>query len=319
MLLRKSYAGLRGTRGGGNLGGVTGGITVFFPLLLVLLVSCAPGQQPPPEPGTFIDALGRSFTLEEHPRRVVSLTPAITEILFAIGAGDRVVGVTRYCDYPPEARSRAPVGGFSGITVSVEQIRALNPDLVILSADMHARIVLLLDNLGIPSFAVEPRTFSEVFAVIALLGELCAVASNAENVISEMKARIASVEERARDRPRPAVFWVLSEEPLMTAGGETFISEAITLAGGRNIFADLREQWPLVSPEQLLVRRPDWVLAGSDMAGTGDDLVLRNPLWQNFSAIREGRFAFVDGDLLYRYGPRLADAVAMISEIIHPD
>jgi len=307
------------------------GATVIFAglalLLLALLLSCAPGQEPaaeprqgraspPAEPGTFIDALGRHYAPDEKPRRVVSLNPAVTEILFAIGAGDMVVGVTEHCNYPAEARERVSVGGFAGITVSVEQIRVLNPDLVILSADMHARIVQLLDSLGIPSFAVEPRSFSEVYGVIALLGELSGFEAGAEQVIADMKGRIAVVQERLRDRPQPSVLWVLSEEPLMSAGGETFISEAISLAGGRNIFADLREQWPLISPEQVLVRNPDWVLLGSDMAG-GDLPLLRSPLWQNFPAVREGRVAFVDGDLLYRYGPRLADAVALIAGIIH--
>ena len=268
-------------------------------------------------PGAFVDALGRHYAPEEKPRRIVSLNPAVTEILFAIGAGALLVGVTEHCDYPAAAREKASVGGFAGITVSVEQIRVLNPDLVILSADMHARIVLLLDNLGIPSFAVEPRSFSEVYGVIALLGELSGFESGAEQVIAGMKERIAAVQESLRGRPQPTVLWVLSEEPLMSAGGETFISEAISLAGGRNIFADLREQWPLISPEQVLVRNPDWVL-GSDMAG-GGTAPLRNPLWQNFPAVREGRVAFVDGDLLYRYGPRLADAVALIAEIIHGD
>ena len=285
--------------------------------LLLLLISCAPRQEAQ-EPGAFIDALGRHYTPEGIPRRIVSLNPAVTEILFAIGAGDLLVGATEHCDYPAAARELASVGGFAGITVSVEQIRVLNPDLVILSADMHSRIVLLLDSLDISSFAVEPRNFYEVYSVIALLGELSGFEEGAANVIAGMKERIAAVQERVRDRPVPTVLWVLSEEPLMSAGGETFISEAISLAGGRNIFADIREQWPLISSEQVLVRNPDWVLSGSDMAGGGFP-VLRNPLWQNFQAIREGRLAFVDGDLLYRYGPRLADAVSVIAEIIHGD
>ncbi|MCL2374870.1 MAG: cobalamin-binding protein [Treponema sp.] len=293
----------------------------FVPLLVALFASCDPPCQPPPDPGTFIDALGRRYAQDDPPARIVSLVPAVTEILFAIGAGDRLVGVTRYCDYPPAASQLAFVGGFSGITVSVEQIRALNPDLVILSADMHARLVLLLDNLGIPSFAVEPRNFSEVYETIALLGELCGAAEEAEHVVAAMKENITRVQDRLRDRPQAAVFWVLAEDPLMTAGGETFVSEAIALAGGRNIFADVREQWPIVSAEQVLMRRPDWVLAGSGMAvAVADDApALRNPLWQNIAAVREGRVAFVDGDLLYRYGPRLAEAVAMIAHIIHED
>ena len=288
-------------------------------LLPILFLSCTPRQAPPPEDGAFIDALGRRYAPTELPRRIVSLNPAITEILFAIGAGDLLVGVTGHCDYPPQARELTLVGGFSGITVSVEQIRVLEPDLVFLSADMHERLVLLLDNLGITSFAVEPRSFSEVYEAIALIGELTGEASGAVAVIAEMQGKIARVEERLRDRPRQSVFWVLWDEPLMSAGRETFVSQAISLAGGENIFADIGEQWPLISPEQILLRRPDWVLMGSDMAAGGDIPLLRNPIWQNFPAVREGRVAVVDGDLLYRFGPRLADAVIMIAEILHGD
>jgi len=251
----------------------------------------------------------------------VSLVPAITEILFAIGAGERVVGVTQYCDYPAEARTRTSVGGFSGATMSLEQIRVLRPDLVFLSADMHSRIVSLLNELGLPSFAVEPRNFSQVCSVIELVGELTGCGPGASRVIEEMKRKIAGVEERISGRAPPGVFWVLSEDPLMTAGQNTFVSEAINLAGGRNIFGELGEQWPMVSQEQILLRKPDWILLGNDMSGTGTAagrILLKSTFWQNIPAYREGRLAFVDADMLYRYGPRLADAVDLLAEIFHP-
>ncbi|MCL2602032.1 MAG: ABC transporter substrate-binding protein, partial [Treponema sp.] len=260
---------------------------VLAGLFFAVFASCAPRNEPLREEGVFIDALGRRYAPAEAPRSIVSLSPSVTEILFAIGAGDRVVGVTQYCDYPAQAQERTLVGGFSGITVNVEQIRALAPDLVILSANMHTRIVALLDNLGIPSFAVEPTTFSQVYDTIALIGELSDAVSGAEEVIAQMREKIAAVRNPLPDTLPPTVFWVLSEEPLMTVGGETFISQAISLAGGENIFGDLREQWPMVSPEQVLFRRPDWILSVDCMGSEGFEL--RSPLWQNFPAVREGR------------------------------
>jgi len=262
----------------------------------------------------FTDALERSYVLKETPRRIVSLSPAITEILFAIGAGEQVVGVTQYCDYPPEAGSRTSVGGFSGATMSIEQIRILEPDLVILSADMHARIITLLDELGLRSFAVEPRNFSQVYSTIVLMGEITGHVRDAEDVVSEMKNKIARVDESIKGLSKPGVFWVLSDEPLMTAGQATFVSEAIDLGGGKNIFDDVREQWPLVSPEQVLFRKPEWILIGSDMTGAAP---LSNPLWQSIPSAREGRIAVVNADILYRYGPRLADGVDSIAKILH--
>ncbi|MCL2130692.1 MAG: ABC transporter substrate-binding protein, partial [Treponema sp.] len=150
---------------------------VFF--ILIFLFSCTPKQESSSriikedETNFIIDALGRPYKKSDKPERIVSLVPAATEILFAIGAGEQVVGVTQYCDYPEEAKSRTSVGGFSGASMSLEIIRDLAPDLVVLSADMHGRIILLLDELGIPSFAVEPGNFLEVYNVISTLGEIC--------------------------------------------------------------------------------------------------------------------------------------------------
>jgi iron complex transport system substrate-binding protein len=294
-------------QGGENMKGFFLFACFLFPGLICSCTREAP--KPAVAPGAFTDALGRSYAQSKKPGRIVSLSPAITEILFAIGAGEQVAGVTQYCDYPPAARTRERVGGFSGATVSVERIRALEPDLVILSADMHSRIVSLLDDLGIPSFAAEPRDFSQVFSFILAVGEITGCRAGAEEAVSEMKNKIAGVEERICGREKPGVFWILSEEPLMTAGGETFVSEAISLAGGRNIFGDLREQWPLVSPEQVLLRRPEWVLTGDDTDPSG--IYARIP----GTSVRA---AVVNADTLYRYGPRLADAVDSISKILHP-
>ena len=272
--------------------------------LIILLFSCTPRME-------------RSGVPNAEPQRIVSLVPAVTEILFAIGAGEKVVGVTEYCDYPAEAGERTSVGGFSGATVSVEQIRLLNPDMVLLSADMHERITALLDELRITSFAVEPKNFSQVYDVIALLGEMTGCTAGAGEVIAGMKSKIAGVEERIQGREKPGVFWMLSEDPLMSVGAETFVSEAISLGGGRNIFADVRERWPLVSREQVLLRKPDWILLGDDVGGAAAALAV-NPLWQTIPAIRESRVALIDADILYRYGPRLADGVEYIARILHP-
>jgi len=194
---------------------------------------------------------------------------------------------------------------------------------------MHERIVSLLDGLGISSFAVEPRNFSQVYDTIAQIGELCGCSPGAEKVVAEMKDKIERVEEQVRSLKRTDVFWVLSEEPLMSAGAATFVSEAISLAGGRNIFEDVNEQWPLVSPEQVLQRKPEWILVGNDMTGSGatpsssgtgaPGKLLKSPLWQTIPAFREGRVAPVNGDLVYRYGPRLADGVVSIAKILHPE
>ena len=197
-------------------------IKLFTVLCSLLLVTCMPGS-------------GRSSVPGDAPQRIVSLVPAVTEILFAIGAGDLVVGVTQYCDYPPEARSRTSVGGFAGATMSMEQIRVLRPDLVFISEDMHGRILSLLDELGIASFAVEPRNFSEVYDTILQIGEVTGFLSGAELLVTQMQEKIAFAVEQVQGKGRPAVFWLLAENPLMSAGRETFITEAIYLGDRKSV------------------------------------------------------------------------------------
>ncbi|MDR0525287.1 MAG: cobalamin-binding protein [Spirochaetaceae bacterium] len=262
------------------------------------------------------DSLGRSVTVQSPPKRIVSLSPGITEILFAITAGDQVVGVTQYCNFPPEAQSRRKVGGFSGATISVESIVQLQPDLVILSGYMHERLIPLLERFSIPIFAVEPQTFAEVYKTIEALGKLTGKVQAGAAVLAEMQEKIRRAEARRAGRERPGVFWELADEPLMTAGGDTFISEAISLAGGRNVFADRREQWPAVNTEQVLLKGPDWIIAGDDHGKALDPQALaRRPGWSKIPAVQNRRIALVSADCLYRYGPRLADAVLALADI----
>jgi iron complex transport system substrate-binding protein len=264
------------------------------------------------------DVLSRTLIFTEPPRRVVSLSPAVTEILFAIGAGNQVAGVTDYCNYPPETARLPKVGGFSGAAVSVERIAALRPDLVIVSGDMHGRIITLLDRLSIRNFAVEPRNFHEVYQTIENLGILTGNENSARELTALMRVKISRAEALRGNRERPGVFWELTDEPLMTAGGGTFISEAITLGGGRNIFEDLGELWPMVDTEEVLRRRPAWIIAGDDHGKIVEPGELsRRPGWQGIPAVRDRRIATVNADSLYRYGPRLADAVLAIAEILH--
>jgi iron complex transport system substrate-binding protein len=265
--------------------------------------------------GTPVDVLGRAFSpYEGGARRIVSLSPGVTEILFAIGAGERVVGVTEYCNYPPEARDRIRVGGFAGATVSMERIAALKPDLVVISGDMHGRILALLENLGIPAFAVEPRGFEDVFGVIRTIGLLAGCAEGADETVRVMKGKLEKAALLYAEGAGPSVYWELSEEPLISAGKGSFVGEALSRAGGVNIFGDLEKDWPLVSGEEVVLRRPEWILTGDDH-GRPEGFALR-PGWREIPAVKNGRIAVVNADRLYRYGPRLADAVLEIAAIL---
>jgi iron complex transport system substrate-binding protein len=247
---------------------------------------------------------------------VVSLSPSVTEILFAVGAGEAVVGVTEFCNYPPEAARRPTVGGFSGPTISVDRIAVLKPELVFLSADMHGRILDLLEDLHIKTFALEPRNFEDIYAAVEQIARITGTETGGARVNAEMREKIRAAAERWRGRERPGVFWEMGDEPLMTTGGSTFISEAIHLGGGRNIFEDLPELWPMVSAEQVLIRRPEWILTGDDHALSAAVLA-RRPGWSSLPALRKGQIGTIAADTINRYGPRLADAVLSIAELLH--
>lgn len=267
-----------------------------------------------------VDGLGRSVPASPPATRVISLSPAATEVLFAVGAGSQVVAVTTYCDYPAEARTLPKVGGFSGASISVESVVSLKPDLVVLEAGMHERILGLLTKAGIRCYAADARRLEDAYRLIRDYGALTGRSSEAEAVSRRMRERIDRIKRLVSGRPTPSAFWEVWDDPLMTAGGGTFISDAIEAAGGRNVFASSREQWPTVSLEYVLAANPAWLLSGTDHgAKMNAQTLVARPGWGSLAAVREGRIALVDADSINRAGPRLADAVEALARVFHPD
>jgi iron complex transport system substrate-binding protein len=274
-------------------------------------------------PLTVTDDLGRKVTVSAVPARIVSLAPSNTEILFAIGAGAQVVGVTTLCNFPPEAQTRAIVGGLLARTISVEAIVALRPDLVFAAGALHRTVVEALERVGIPVVALAPRRFEEVYANVAMAGRLTGHASEAARVATTMRARAAAVAATTRDLEpdrRPTVFYEVWHEPLMTAGPGTFIGQMIALAGGRNIFADVREDYPQISAETVIRRDPAVILGPDHHAQhlTAQKIRAR-PGWAGIKAVRAGRIYLVNGDIVSRPGPRLVEALEIIARRLHPD
>jgi iron complex transport system substrate-binding protein len=227
------------------------------------------------------------------------------------------VGLTEYCNYPAETKIKTKVGGFSGATVSTESIVALKPDLVLVSGDMHEKISALLEKLGIRVFAMEPRTFEDVYKNILAVGLLTGHSLEAALIVENMKTRLNAVSTRIAGRKPKAVFWELWDDPLMTAGGAIFVNQAITAAGGKNIFADMSETWPTVSLEELLSRDADWILAGNDHGNRANfTLISKRTGWSKLTAVRMGQIATVESDKIFRGGPRLVEAVEEIERIL---
>jgi iron complex transport system substrate-binding protein len=286
------------------------GKTKAFGLLSLLVVGL------PVQAATLIDMVGREVELAGPPRRIVSLAPSLTEILYALGAGDAVVGVTDYATFPPEVGAKPSVGG--GINPNLEVIVALRPDLVFVSTDANRWDTLAqLDQLQIPVFGVKPLRVEGVFASIEKVGEVVGRAQAAGELIAEMRRRMATVSDKVRGLPRPKVLYAVWIDPLIVVGRGTVIHDLIQMAGGVN--AVRAPGFPRYSLEEVFVHAPDVIILALDGGVPEDREVLRRlPGWKEIRAVREGAVRVVDANLMNRPGPRIVEALELLARLLHP-
>jgi iron complex transport system substrate-binding protein len=267
---------------------------------------------------TYVDMLGRSVVLGAPPARIVSLVPSVTELVFALGADDRLVGVTDYCDFPPEARRKPSVGGM--VAPSLETLVTLRPDLVVAtdSGNRHETFGQL-HRLGIPVFLVRANRFGEVLEVASRIGQLTGRQSAVATLTAQLRARVDAVARAVGPRPRPRVLYVLWPEPLIVPGRDAIVTELIQLAGGTSITAGEPSDYPRFSIEAAVVRAPEVIVLARHGTGTGP---LARDKWDALTelpAVKAGRVYAVDGNLLHRYGPRVVDGLEHLARLLHPD
>lgn len=267
----------------------------------------------------FVDALGDTLKLAEAPRRVVSLAPNLTELVFAVGAGDRLVGVTDFCDYPPAARTKPRVAGFN--VLNLESLVAARPDLVLANRGNSPADLSAIRSFGVPVFAFQIDSLPALVTAARTLGEILAVQAQAESTALSWERRIAAVAAISDAVPRekrPRVFFGGLSEPIYSVAPGSFIHDAITRAGGENIFADMPVAWPRVDLETLVKRDPEVVLIGYHGASAADATRLRTaPGWGRIAGVRNGRVTVL-GDAIMREGPRLLDGLEQISRALYP-
>jgi iron complex transport system substrate-binding protein len=278
---------------------------------------------PSAEEISFTDALGNAITLKGTAQRIVSLSPSVTESLFAIGAGGQMVGRTDYCNYPPEATKLPSIGGFDASTISMESIIALQPDLVIGGSVYQADVIKALQDSGIKAFISQPANIQGIMDTLTLLGRVTGHEDQATSVANEMQSRVDAVKKVVSTIPadkRPTVFYEVWNEPLMSANGKTVVGELIDLAGGVNIFADLPDEYPTVSVEQIVKVDPQFIIGPSSH---GDqmtaEVIGKREGWGNLSAVKNKAIYIVDGDIVSRYSPRIVDVLDAFAKILHPD
>lgn len=251
-------------------------------------------------------------------RRIVSLVPSITEIVYAIGAQDRLVGVTDFCTYPPDAKRKPSVGGM--VAPSLETIVSLKPDVVVLTtAGNREETFGQVRRLGIATVAVNPTSVSEVLEIIERVGALTEHPAEAGRLVASLRSRVKAVSQRVAALARPRVLYVVWPEPLIVPGRASLVTELIELAGGRSVTLDAGEGYPRYSVEAALAQAPEVIL----LARHGfQNRPLAREQWERFTglpAVRNGRLHPVDGDVFHRYGPRMVDGLEVLARLFHPE
>lgn len=319
--------------------------TLLLTLLITLLVAgCAPASTPTAAPApvateapvteapateapisgaiTVTDGLGRSIVLDEPAQRIVSLAPSNTEILFAIGAGDQVVGRDAYSDYPAEAIAVTDIGD-TYADLNTELIVSLEPDLILAAEINTQEQVKALEDLGLTVYYLSnPTTLEEMYINLEIVAHLTGHETDAAELINSLDARVAVIDGAiAPLSSRPTVFYEIDgTDPAKpyTAGKGTFITLLIERAGASNIAGDI-DGYPQLSLEQVVAADPSFIILGDSAFGVTAELVAARPGWENLSAVKNNQILPFDDNLLSRPGPRLVDGLEALVAILHPD
>lgn len=265
------------------------------------------------------DQSGREVLLPDDPARVVSLAPSITEMVFALGKGDRLKGVTQHCDFPPEARSLPRIGSY--VHLDVERIVSLNPDLCIATKDGNPKdVVERLNALRIPVYVVNPRDLKTVVNTLLEIGRILNAEHKAQELADELRTRIEQVKRRvAQTDRRPRVFFQIGVVPIVSVGTNTFMHELITAAGGHNT-TEGPTPYPRLSREQVLTLNPDIIVITSMTRGQVFEEVRDEwKKWDSLAAVRNNRIHIVDSNLFDRPTPRLIEGLETLARLIHPE
>jgi len=281
-----------------------------FLLFPAVFLGCRPDRKP--ESGTRVtDALGQQVTVPVSPERIISLAPNITEILFAIGAGSQIAGVTDFCNFPEAARQKPKTGGL--ITPNPELILKMNPDLILVTADGNPKAIYdRAKNAGIPVFAINPTGWGGILESVRLLGKVTGHQAAADSLAADMDRQVSLL---SLPQKKKTALILLNESPLITAARGSFLDDLLALAGAGNPVPSGPERYPVINPEGLLKLDPDVILWPSTAAFPAS--FSDGPL-KNLSAVRNGQVFRVDPDIFLRPGPRSVLAVVDLNRKLYP-
>lgn len=287
-------------------------VMVVVALLVPMVLSgCRASEQ------SHKDGLGNDFTVKGTPKRIASLSPALTETVFALGLGDKMVGVSTYCNRPAEALDVEKIG--DAFSINFETLVAVKPDLVLIAGtkDFKTQAEQDMDRLGLPVYASGPQTVAEVLSDIENLAKVLGAPKAGKDLAEDLQAEmdVVTASYAADSGSKPKVF-VAVDPDLWTVGPTSFVSDVIEVAGGENVLQDVPDQYLQISMEDLLTRDPDVILVAipEDQARP----LFALPAWDSLRAVREGRVSFVDSDLISRPGPGVVEGIKEVAAAIRP-
>ncbi len=288
---------------------------IYFVILLFIslfsLTACRNGNQPANaevKMRDIADDLGRHLKIPEKVERVISLAPSLTENIFAVGAGDRLVGVTTFCNYPDDAQKIQKVG--DTLNPNIETIIALKPQIVFVStASQLETFMKTLEAQNITVFVTAPKDLNGVLANLRQLGEIFGTPERTTILLNELQERIIAVDEQVRDKPKTKTFVQISREPLFTIGKDSFITEIIERAGGVSVTKDVPTAYPKISKETALSLNPQAIILSES-----PDNLEPNDVFKNSMAVKNKKVFKISADILSRPSPRIVDGLEQIAE-----
>jgi iron complex transport system substrate-binding protein len=279
----------------------------------------SPGLPAAPAMHEVTDGYGRTVRVPVNPSRIISLAPSLTETVYALGAEDRLVGDTDYCDYPPDAQKKPKVGGV--MDPNLEQIAALHPDLVLLTKEGNRlETVNALDSLHIPTYATDARTIDQIISSTQKLADVLHVSEEGRLLAEDLQKRLNALQAKLNGVPPRRVLFIVWPEPLQSVGKNTFVADALRRAGAVSV-VDSNQDWPQVSLEEVARLQPDeLVFAPSHTGGSGDDFdaIANRPGWEILDAVRNRRYALAS-DAIVRPAPRIVSVIEDLARQFHPE
>jgi iron complex transport system substrate-binding protein len=268
---------------------------------------------------TFTDEVGREVIVPFPPKKIVSLAPNVTEILFSLGLDQEIVGVSIHCNFPEKVKNKVRVGSY--ISLDFEKIVSLKPDLIIATGAGNTRdMVERLERLGFPTYVIFPKNVEDVIRNVGHLSNLVDRENEGAEIIKEMKRRRERVVKLTLGLPSPRVFLQIGEAPIVTVGKNSFADDLIRLAGGENVAENEKEMYPRFGMEEILKRAPEIILISSMNPKANYQKVLQEwSRWKTIPAVRNGRIHLLDSDLIDRPSPRIIEGLEEIARFLHPE